>query len=244
LTRATFATLSLASFCALRCFAQAPAFDVASVKLASGVKFDGPRMQTTHGTLTVHELSLRACIQWAYQLQPAQVVGPDWLDAVKLDIVAKAGASVDDPQLFLMLRALLGERLGVRVHFERKEMPVYAVVIGKRGSKMTESTSEGPRSITRDSTTGIETHLRWSMYELLAGFSSVLGRPLINETGLSGLYDFHIDPKTIAPDLRGMDRATMQIAVIRTQLGLDLESRKQAVDVLVVDNAEKKPTEN
>jgi uncharacterized protein (TIGR03435 family) len=142
-----------------------------------------------------------------------------------------------------MLQTLLGERLGVKVHFERKEVPVYALVIGKRGSKMTESTTEGPRTVTRDENR-IETHLRWSMYELMAEFSSVLGRPLINDTGLKGHYDFHINPSTIAPDLRSLDRASMQIAVIQTQLGLDIESRKQAVDVLIVDHAEKRPAEN
>ena len=243
MVHATLGTLSLASLCALRCFAQAPAFDVASVKLASGAGFDGPRVQTAHGTLTLRKLSLRECIQWAYQVQALQVIGADWLDDVKLDIVAKAGSPVEDPQLFVMLRTLLGERLGVKVHFERKELPVYALVIGKHGSKMTESTTQGLRTVTRDQD-GIETHLRWSIYELMAEFSSVLGRPLINETRLNGQYDFRIDPRTIAPDLRGMDRATMQVAVIQTQLGLDIESRKQAVDVLIVDHAEKKPTEN
>ncbi len=193
--------------------------------------------------MTLHKLPLRECIQWAYQVQAVQVIGADWLDDVKLDVVAKAGSPVEDPQLFVMLRTLLGERLGVKVHFERKEIPVYALVIGKHGSKMTESTTQGLRTVTRDQN-GIETHLRWSMYELTAAFSSVLGRPLINETRLNGRYDFRIDPRTIAPDLRGMDRVTTQVAVIQTQLGLDIESRKQAVDVLIVDHAEKKPTEN
>ena len=108
-----------------------PAFEVASVKLASGAGFDGPQVRTAHGTLTLHKLPLRECIRWAYQVQAVQVIGADWLDDVKLDVVAKAGSPVEDPQLFVMLRTLLGERLGVKVHFERKEIPVYALVIGK-----------------------------------------------------------------------------------------------------------------
>ena len=195
MARATLGTLSLASFFVSRCFAQAPAFEVASVKLASEAEFDGPRMQTAHGTLTVHGLSLRGCIQWAYQVQAVQVSGANWLDDVKLDIAAKAGSPVEDPQLFVMLRTLLGERLAVRVHFERKEMPPYALVIGKRGSKMTASTTEGPWTVTRDQH-GIETHRGRSMYELMAEFSSVLGRPLINDTGLNGRYDFRMNQRT------------------------------------------------
>jgi uncharacterized protein (TIGR03435 family) len=244
LTRPTVGMLWLASIYALRCFAQAPAFDMASVKLAGGATFEGPPMQTTHGTLTVHGLSLRACLQWAYQLQAVQVNGPDWLDNVKLDIAASARAQDDDPRLFLMLRTLLGERLGVSAHLERKEMPVYAVVIGKHGLKMTASNIDGPQMITLDQN-GIETHLRWSMYELMAEFSAVLGRPLVNETGLNGRYDFHIDPKKVPPDYRGADRAAIQlVGVMKTQLGLDIKSRKQAVDVLVVDHAEREPREN
>jgi uncharacterized protein (TIGR03435 family) len=241
----TLSVLPLAAFCLFHCAAQtteAPAFEVASVRPASGARFDGARMQTSHGAMTVRGLSLRECLQWAYQMQPAQVTGPDWLDDVKLDIVAKAGAAVDERQLFLMLRTLLGERLAVKAHVERKEMPVYALVIGKRGSKMTESTTEGPWTLTRDQN-GIETYMRWSIYELAAEFSSALGRPLINATGLNGRYDFHINPSTM-PDLRGMDQASMKIAVIQTQLGLDIESRREPVEVLIVDHAEKKPTEN
>jgi uncharacterized protein (TIGR03435 family) len=243
MSRATLSMLSVGLFCAFSCFGQEPAFDVASVKLASSARFDGPRMQIAHGTLTGHRLSLRECIQWAYRVQAVQVIGPDWLDDVKLDIVAKSGLQVEDPQMFLMFRTLLSERLGVKAHFERKEMAVYALVIGKHGSKMTESTTEGSPEVTLDQDK-VATHLRWSMYELMAEFSSTLGRPLINETGLNGRYDFQINPRTIAPDLPSLDRATMQIAVIQTQLGLDIESRKQAVDVLIVDHAEKKPTEN
>ena len=61
---------------------------------------------------------------------------------------------------------------------------------------------------------------------------------------MNGRYDFHVNPSTIAPDLRGMDLASMQIAVIQTQLGLFIESRREAVEVPIVDHGEKKPTED
>ena len=59
--------------------------------------------------------------------------GPNinWLNGVRLDIVAKAATPAKDPQLYLMLRTLLTGRTGVKAHFEKREMPVYALTIAK-----------------------------------------------------------------------------------------------------------------
>ena len=79
----------------------------------------GRRIQTTPNTLTTHGLSLRACIAWAYGM-PAQIIGPDWLDEVRLDILAKADKPVGDTQLYLMLRTLLIERMSLKTQgFDR-----------------------------------------------------------------------------------------------------------------------------
>jgi uncharacterized protein (TIGR03435 family) len=86
-------------------------------------------------------ISLRSCIQVAYQLQEAQVTGPDWMNDVRLDIVAKASGPVEQKQLFAMLRTLLAERMGVIAHLDRKEVPVYALTLAKGGPKFSETTS-------------------------------------------------------------------------------------------------------
>jgi uncharacterized protein (TIGR03435 family) len=150
-------TLLLVVLAAVDCFAQSPAmepppadpaFEVASLRLGSAesLRYQGARIETSHGSLTTHSLPLQACIQWAYQMQPAQIVGPDWLNDVRLDIVAKAAAPVNDRQLFLMLRTLLTDRFGLKAHIQRKEMPVYELTLGKGGPKFSESTSDGPRT--------------------------------------------------------------------------------------------------
>ncbi|SPE42827.1 exported hypothetical protein [Candidatus Sulfopaludibacter sp. SbA3] len=85
-------------FAGFQCLAQTPAplpsFDAASVKLATedSMPTGGRRIQTTPNTLTTHALTLRARIIWAYGM-PAQVIGPEWLNDVRLDIVAKAAAT-------------------------------------------------------------------------------------------------------------------------------------------------------
>ena len=96
-------------------------------------------------------ISLRNCIQVAYQLQETQVTGPDWMNDVRLDIVAKSGP-VEQKQLFAMLRTLLAERMGVIAHVDRKEVPVYALTLAKGGPKFSETTSEGPPDFSKDKT--------------------------------------------------------------------------------------------
>jgi uncharacterized protein (TIGR03435 family) len=223
----------------------APAFEVASVHLGTeeSLRYDGARMQADHGSLTTHSLPLRACIQWAYQIPPTQVIGPDWLNNVRLDIVAKTAAPVSDQQLFLMLRTLLADRLGVKVHVERREMPVYILTVGKGGPKFSESTSEGPPNVERGRE--VEIHQRMSMYELFAETSNAVGRPIVNATGLNGLYDFQLKTRPMITNVQnGMDKGSALLIELEDQLGLKAEARKDWVDVLVIDHAEKTPTEN
>ena len=115
--------LSLLVF-ALPCLAQespTPAFDVASVKISgSDSRNSGPPFQVAHGSLTTHGFSLRSCLVLAYQMVPPQIQGPDWLNDVRLDITAKAAGPVSEQQVYLMLRKLLTDRMGVRSTTRRK----------------------------------------------------------------------------------------------------------------------------
>ena len=74
-----------------------PAFEVASVKLSDNdsLRNSGPPFQVAHGALTTHGFALRACLVLAYQMGPAQIQGPDWLNNVRLDITAKAAGPVE-----------------------------------------------------------------------------------------------------------------------------------------------------
>jgi uncharacterized protein (TIGR03435 family) len=221
-----------------------PSFEVASVRLADNdsLRFDGPRIQTSGITLTGHAASLRAYVLWAYRVLPAQLVAPDWLEDVRLDIVAKASEPVNNDQLARMLQNLLTERLSLKAHVEEKEMPVYAVTQAKGGAKFSESTTEGPRNVERQH--GVEVYWRWSMYDLLSEFSSTFGRPILDETGLAGRYDFRIDPAAAVVDPQERDKASILFGILRGQLGLNIEGRRAKVKVLIVDHAERIPTQN
>jgi uncharacterized protein (TIGR03435 family) len=80
----------------------------------------------------------------------------------------------------------------------------------------------------------------------LTGFlSEVLDRTVVNKTGLTGAFDFHLEwsPQRTEP-LQADDASAPSIfTAIQEQLGLKLEAEKGPVDFLVIDRADK-PSEN
>jgi uncharacterized protein (TIGR03435 family) len=228
---------------------QPPAFEVASVRLAAVERSTGPDFRTSPDSLTIVNLSLRNCIQIAYEMQETQLSGPGWLDDVRLDIAAKAAGPVEAKQLRLMLRTLLAERLGLKVHIERKEIPVYALTLAKGGPKFSESTTEGPPVFRPDK--GAQNGQHIAMSDLAMFLSKLAGRPVIDATELKGRYDIRIDltPYEAPATTDGSPQDASDIwnaflTAVQGPLGLKIEARKDQVDVLVVDRAEKTPTKN
>ena len=191
--------LFLVSFLFFNCPAQTPAlspiltpkFEVASVRIAEpGISRSERPVQTSPGALTMRNVSLFACIQYAYQM-PLRTVAPDWLKDIRLDIVAKAAEPVGDPELYMMLRTLLSERMGVRAHMERREMSVYALTLTKGGPRFSQSATEGPSDFRGANGVMIGQHL--AMSEFARALSLSFRRPVIDATGLKGHYDFRVD---------------------------------------------------
>jgi uncharacterized protein (TIGR03435 family) len=149
--RITAPILSLLA-CPFLAWSQAPnvGFDAASVRLAV-TNQDPEPISSTPGSLTVRGQSLQACIQWAYGMPRVQISGPGWLNDVRLDVFAKAAGPADEAHLRMMLRSLLADRMGLKSHIERKEMPVYALTLPEGGPKFHESTTDGPPPLWRRS---------------------------------------------------------------------------------------------
>jgi|SRR5271157_1622608 len=265
---------SLFVFAASTAFGQSPtappAFDVASVKV-SQVARDGGRgsrrqsANTTPGGLNLRNFTFRSCVQWAYNLKDYQVTGPGWIDNERYDIVAKAVDPVQDDELRRMLQTLLADRFKLVFHREIRELPVYAMSVGKDGMKMKPSEGEGESNITPPrSGSFIVAAQHTSMAQFADVLSQPLQRPVVDMTGLKGGFDFTIDISRYlsmddmgprreggggggAGGLRLPDISTIEAAAVmalREQLGLKLESKKSPIDMIVVDKAEKVPTEN
>ena len=126
--------------------APAPAFEVASIKLSppldvnaliSGKMHVG--MKTDAARVDIGFLSLADLLRIAYRVKPYQISGPDWMATQRFDIQAKMPDGSSTDQVPEMLQALLAERFKLALHRDATEHPVYALIVGKSGSKLKES---------------------------------------------------------------------------------------------------------
>lgn len=233
--------------------AGAAAFEVASVRPSQ--RLIGPdynnQIKYAPTGIIARNVTLRRLVAEAYRLQVNQVLGPDWLDRNEYDIEAKSAAADSREQMAAMLQGLLAERFKMKEHSETREMRAYELVIDKTGFKIR------PANNGETVNAGASFHVHGNMRQfadLLAVQLSIPALnnpdeparasgppiPVLDETGLSGVYDFSVDMR---PEL-GTDMFTMWQRTLQDQLGLRLESRKGAVTVVMVDEAAKIPTEN
>jgi len=244
-----------------RAIARRPKFDefeVASIKKADP-ETTGRwiRMQTAH-QFAAHNHTLKTLIAAAYDVSPQAISGgPAWVDSERYEILAKAPSEVR-PNLneqMAMLRALLAERFKLTFHREQKEMSIYALTVAKSGSKLKDSTvlpdalPEGPPPLAFVVTPQfLHMAARYaSMDELASIFQrSALERPVVDQTRLTGRYDFElefaVDETLFGGALgKGPDNPAKPglFAAIQEQLGLKLEATRGPVSALVIDHAER-----
>jgi uncharacterized protein (TIGR03435 family) len=156
-------------------------------------------------------------------------------------------------QLQLMLQALLADRFHLKVHREKKQLSVYALTIAKNGPKLKRA-EEGEAEVgpifhpvtQQNGDLNIEMIVKnRSLQEVADTFTAILNHPVIDRTGLQGKFDFtmeyeaNVDQPGPFTELTGAGLST----AFQEQAGLKLEATKAAVDVLVIDHAER-PTEN
>ena len=130
--------------------AESPTFEVASVKPAEPpagmgmmrVMMRGGPGSADPGQITYSNVSLKNVLTIAYAVKGYQINGPKWLDSERFDIVAKIAKGATKEQFQLMLQNLLAERFKLTLHHETKELPMYALVVGKGGPKLKESVEE------------------------------------------------------------------------------------------------------
>ncbi len=189
---------------------------------------------------------------------------PAWAESERYTIDAKP----ETPQTAGMMRGpmlqtLLEDRFQLKIHRDDKEMPVYALVVGKGGSKLTPTREGSCRSIEQfdptvppkpgdlpvcgpfgpDKAGGIVTHGS-TLASLCAQFSVALDRDVVDRTGLTGKFDIHLDLtneelfpwEAASPDPTDSTSAIM--AAVQ-KLGLRLEPASASAEHLVIDRIEK-----
>lgn len=185
------------------------------------------------------------------------VGGPEWVrrESDRYEVVAKIedarfaamqklSQADQQEQLALMEQALLADRFKLKVHFETREMPVYALIVAKGGAKLS-AASDAETSQISLAGRGQEFDLTAkavTLDELVQSpFLRVDGRTIQNRTDLKGKYSFSLrwarEGSTDSgnePDL---------FTALREQIGLKLAPAKRPVEVIVIDHIER-PDEN
>lgn len=237
--------------------AQSDRFEVASIRLHTGLLVVLGGIDISGSRVTIPASTVSELITSAYGLKNYQLEGvSEWMRSDRYDIAAEAAAgSVPTvEQAKRMLQNLLAERFQLAVHQETREKSVYALVIGKNGSKLKEN-AEGS-GIVKFNRTGRDVDMVFTgtpIDSLIGQFPRMPGidRPVLDETGLSGKYDFQFSLSDVqlglGVELNGIPAADSDSASVFTalqdQLGLKLEPRKAPIRVLVIDRVER-PSEN
>jgi uncharacterized protein (TIGR03435 family) len=219
--------------------AQQPAFEVASIK-SNRSQSGSSGENTSRGRLTVTNDSLKELIQLAFDVKDFQIEGPAWLGTEKYDIVATTGNDRDlnDAELRPLLQSLLAGRFAFRFHRETRQSTVYALKVAKSGPKMKAHAGEGGSSSNTSGGVGQRsmTVTNVSMPMLAKRLERQVGRTVVDETGLSGGYDFKLE---WSPEQTAESSLPSIFTALQEQLGLRLDSAKGPVEIIVIDGVEK-----
>lgn len=248
--------------------APAATFDVVSVKPNNSVGTGGQiSRRDGKGGLSIVNQTLRALIQFAYQLQPSQLVdAPDWIDRERFDIEARTSLKLPVPRLgetspeSLMLRAVLEDRFNLRARREARPLEVFALVVARADRRLGPNLRRPTNDFcerrfqayksgeTLPNPAGQVCGISGSNDQLTAGsfalssfanfLSGQVRRIVIDRTNLDGVWDFTLKWTPNDAQQTDPDRPSIFTA-LEEQLGLKLEATTAPVDVLVVERVDR-----
>jgi uncharacterized protein (TIGR03435 family) len=249
--RAARATLIAITFGAAfgQSTSERPAFEVASVKPDNTAAPPSAGPAPGGVRFVARNMPLNWLIGEAYYVSTSQISGlPEELSSARYDIEAKADRPVNRDQMRRMLRTLLEDRFRMSVRRETRELKARVLVVARGGPKLDENRDGGELAIRKISGNKTSYHnMPMSFFANL--LSGAVDEPVVDQTGLSGSYDFTLDyyyardhvgqgvleGREPAPDPNGASLYT----ALEQQLGLKLESRKERVQFLVIDHIQK-----
>jgi uncharacterized protein (TIGR03435 family) len=242
-------------------------YDVATIKPSDPNAQGGGVGMRPNGSFYTKDQSLKNIVCGAYDVMPFQCLGgPAWFESDRYDIEAKPDSATEEQLQTIgmkqrmqgyqrMQQALFADRLKLKVHYETREMPIFALVVAKGGLKMHEAKAGdayanglkggdgkafGGGSFMVGN--GKMTAQGMSMDALAGQLAATTSHIVENKTGLTGVYDFTLRYEASDPPPPDSSAPSIYTA-LEEQLGLKLESAKGPVKVLVIDHVER-PSEN
>jgi uncharacterized protein (TIGR03435 family) len=247
-----------------------PRFEVVSIRPVPANapmlvrEWDAPRI-FPGGRYADARTTLLFMIALAYDMKNVsldkQIVGlPNWAKDQSYSVEAKAGdgfpalsARENQEQVRLMMRSMLAERFHLNLHTETRQETIYKLEVSKGGVTLKEAdppkapAKENPVGAALENDGGVRmVATKSTMAGLAAALQLLTGRPVVDETGLKGCYDFDVRWKgpVLAEGQRpetqfgGPELAGVLISNLQTQFGLRLTKGSGAVEYWVVDHVE------
>jgi len=225
-----------------------PSFAVATVKPHDpNSRRDGIEITGDH--VAILNESVVKMMVVAYAINKHQVLSaPDWAVNQSFDIEGKPDIPGEPSwdQVRLMLQKLLADRFGLQFHRDRRELPVYALQVTKGGPKLSPAADPTAKPLEQSSGRGAwskHTYTSTSMAYFIDIEQFWRDRPIVDQTGLIGRYDFSLRYTYNELNNTDPDAPPEIFTAIQEQLGLKLQPTKAPVDVLVVDQVQH-PSEN
>lgn len=230
-----------------------PVFAVATIKPSIigetlSIRLSGRRFMTTGASVT-------DLMAFAYGLHRQQITGgPSWIESSKYDVVAEPDGEgrPNNQQLRSMVQRLLADRWKMKVHRDTKELPVYAISVGKNLPKLTKTAGDPNAAAGVGFKPTGEITVRDATISEFGGFLQryVLDRPVVDKTEIPGKYDISLHWTPDESQFGGAAKLPSQTAddpelpaAMEQQLGLRLRADRSLVEVLVIDQMER-PSEN
>lgn len=239
-------------------------FDVASVRLNKDAA-GGSIIRAPEG-LTAHNAEFSRLVEMAFQTRQTDLSHvPEPLRSARFDIVAKSERKISGDEYWVMLRSLLEDRFMLKFHYQAKLMPLYALVVAKKGASLGRTIHLSPDSDCPVNPSGSDfcgvrarpgmmIGQRVTMARIARELSTFAGRPVQDHTKLTGSFNFELrwtpdeyvssdgQPKIL--NGRPVDTSSPSFfTAVQQQLGLKLEPQRGTVEILVIDHAEN-PSEN
>ena len=224
----------------------APMFDAISIKAVSemthmnNMRMISPRMEVSQRfrARTLPE----QMIEWAFGVREFQIAGdPAWLKQEYFDVEATVERTATEDQFRKMVQRLLADRFALRVHREMKQLPVYDLVVGRNGPRLTSNDDPPPGMGAIDIGRGQFIARAATMPLFVSILTDNLDRPVMDKTNLTGHYDFDMSFDFV--EGAGWKPIGPVLFTLVQDLGLKLEPQRATAEMLVID-AVSRPTEN
>jgi uncharacterized protein (TIGR03435 family) len=230
-------------------------FDVASIHPARPDQIYGgiKAIPGGHG-YTARNITVKLMISLMYKVPARQIRGgPDWLNTERWDVEARADGAYSIDDLHTMYQNLLVDRFQLKFHREAQTGNIYALTIDPSGSKLRVDTTTQDYSIPMNGdsahTKGVRVPMNYFTWWLGQALQDDR-RPVIDQTGLTGYYDFELSFRPVLPPEESTDARPPEVrdlppipTAVREQLGLKLTPTKGTYYNLVIDQIER-PSDN